>query len=237
MRYLLQLVFGPLLDLCLRLVQAFGRTISGREKSREIFEKPNPEPTSKTLRTAEIDPQKITRPFESRINQEGSGMAFLSELPTVPFDAVLDVSEEFELDPFVVAAIIATESAGNRFAMRYEPHYTYLFKVDEIAKNLLCTSKTEEVAQKTSWGLMQIMGAVARERGYRGWLSELTDMVVNLRYGCAHLKGYFEKYGNLEEAVASYNAGSPRLSGDSFVNQDYVDKVISMRNKMERSNS
>jgi len=58
-------------------------------------------------------------------------------------------------------------------------------------------------------------------------LSVLCKPVVGLEYGCQYLQWQFERYGELSDAVAAYNAGSVRLSEDgSYVNQAYVDKVM-----------
>lgn len=73
------------------------------------------------------------------------------------------------------------------------------------------------------------MGAVAREYGFRGWLSSLCDPEINLRYGCKHLKNlerrFLVTYG-WEGVVSAYNAGSPRRKGKSlWENQTYVNKI------------
>jgi len=234
LRYLLQQLFGALSGLFSRLRLAFGATSEAAKENSEILTKPNPDPTLTMPPTVEIEPKKLTSPSQLSARLGRSGMEFLSGLPTVPFGAIEKISEEFSLDPFLVAAIIRVESNGERFAMRYEPHYSYLFHVEQMAKKVGSSEATENTMQKTSWGLMQIMGAVARERGYRGWLSELTDMLVNLKYGCVHLQSYFERHGKLEHAIASYNAGSPRfLSDGQFVNQPYVDKVLRFYKKFQ----
>ena len=86
---------------------------------------------------------------------------------------------------------------------------------------------TELIAQKTSWGLMQVMGTVARELGHRGWLSELCEPERGIYYGCLHLKKLMDRHGNLSDTVAAYNAGSPRRDvNGKYVNQEYVDRFI-----------
>jgi len=82
------------------------------------------------------------------------------------------------------------------------------------------TAGTERILQRTSWGLMQIMGAVARERGFRGWLTELCDPAVNLEWGCRHLRWMVDHnntYGlpdyriKPEDLAAAWNGGKARL--------------------------
>ena len=90
---------------------------------------------------------------------------------------------------------------------------------------------TEEVGQKTSWGYMQVMGSVAREHEFRGWFPELCIPEVGIEYGARHFHKFFKKYGDLKQAISSYNAGNPAIISDGkgklvFKNQIYVDKVL-----------
>lgn len=135
---------------------------------------------------------------------------------------------EAGLNSALVEAIVSVESAGRPWAVRYEPLYRWT--MPQAPRPAGCTADTEAVMQRTSWGLMQIMGALARELGHEGWLTELVDAELNLRLGCAHLKRltarFGERYG-LEGVIAAYNAGSPRKKpGGQWVNQGYVDKVL-----------
>ena len=137
-------------------------------------------------------------------------------------------AEMYDIPQKLLEAIIETESANNKWAIRYEDHYRWLFRPNYYASQNIISLDTEKEAQKTSWGLMQIMGAVARERGFDGaYLSELCKPEVGIKYGSKHLKMHYKKYDNWKDAVASYNAGSPRHkdNGD-YVNQRYVDKVF-----------
>lgn len=127
-------------------------------------------------------------------------------------------AEKYGLPWPLVMAVVDVESSGNPWAYRYEPAYQWL-----VGQGL---TPTEQMAQRTSWGLMQVMGAVAREYGFKGWLTELCQPDVGLEYGCRHLKRYADRYRNWLDAIAAYNAGSPRKAGDVYVNQSYVDKVM-----------
>lgn len=122
------------------------------------------------------------------------------------------IAVSVHLDPDLVEAQIGIESAGDKWAWNPEPRYRWLWDVKrrepfrkltpiEIVSKfppkdfstVYGDPDQEFWAQQASWGLMQIMGAVAREHGFIGrYLTELTDPVVNLRYGCAHLAGLFE---------------------------------------------
>ena len=138
------------------------------------------------------------------------------------YDALIDrVAREHGLEPALVRAVVQVESGGDPWAVRAEPAF---YRTYVQPMNL---SDTEERARSISWGLMQIMGEVARELGFAGkYLSALCDPETGLRYGCMHLKRFLDRHGTVERAVAAYNAGSPRMANGRFVNQDYVDKVM-----------
>ena len=76
---------------------------------------------------------------------------------------------------------------------------------------------------------MQVMGACAREAGFRRWFTAMCDSYVGLQQGCQHLlriKHRFFGHHGWEGVVAAYNAGSPRRGSDGqWVNQRYVDTV------------
>ena len=101
--------------------------------------------------------------------------------------------------------------------------------------------QTELLFQQTSWGLMQIMGAVARERGFRGWLTELCDPQVNLEWDCRHLRWMLDHpldyglsiaqgpavlKGTLADLAAAWNGGARVVMDGKYKNQPYVDRVV-----------
>lgn len=132
------------------------------------------------------------------------------------------------IDWKLVQAICQKESSLNTQAVRFEPQYKYVYKVDELAKKLRITSATEEATQKFSYGLGQIMGAVCREYGYSEPLMLLlSDWRVALSYSVKHLVNYSKKYKTTSDVIAAYNAGSPRRTeAGLYVNQSYVDSVL-----------
>jgi len=82
----------------------------------------------------------------------------------------------------LVCAIVEQESAWEAHAIRYEP----AFRTRYVAP--LGLSPTEEIARSISWGLMQVMGQVAREHGFNGkFLSALCEPEAGLDIGCAVL--------------------------------------------------
>lgn len=157
----------------------------------------------------------------------------------------------YELPLNLVMAIVAQESDFNVFAYRVEPPYRYLWDVEEnmpfrpiSAKEQVSeyaprdfpwiesvsSQNTEWWGQQASWGPMQVMGAVAREYGFRRAFPALCTANEGVEYGCKHLARLADRFYQREGwtgVVAAYNAGSPRrVNGGEFVNQLYVDKVM-----------
>ena len=130
------------------------------------------------------------------------------------------------LDPNLVNAIVIVESSCDPSAIRYEQFYRYLFFPRECADKNGISFDTEVACQKMSWGLMQVMGAVAREYGFQGMFPDLCKVGIGLSYGCKLIHRLSEKYYQEEEVVSAYNAGCVvRTTGGMFTNQLYVDKV------------
>jgi len=92
---------------------------------------------------------------------------------------------EHLLYPELICGIIEQESNWNTWAMRYEPLF-YQKYIAPLIQRGEPINQTEAHARATSWGLMQVMGEVARENGF-GWthLSELCDPLVGLEEGCS----------------------------------------------------
>lgn len=141
-----------------------------------------------------------------------------------------------------------TESAGDWWAWKTEPHYRYLVDVrtgkpfrklttEEIKSEIAppgfntypySSRDTEWTGQQASWGPLQIMGAVAREYGFAEPFPKLCS-ATGVQYAVRHLiklKNRFYEKHQWPGVVAAYNAGSPRIRNDGqFENQHYVDKV------------
>ena len=145
--------------------------------------------------------------------------------------AIIAIAPQYSLPPNLVRAICEVESSFNPWAWRFEPQYKYL-----VGDRLTMTT-TERMGQMCSWGLMQVMGGVAREAGYRDAFPNLCDPDVGLNYGCKHLAKFYAKHLNWPDAIASYNAGSPRhnLADGGYVNQIYVDRVFRAWNLHEQN--
>lgn len=113
------------------------------------------------------------------------------------------MAQRYSLDPSLVCAIIEQESAWDAHAMRYEP----LFRTRYVSP--LGLPPTEEIARSISWGLMQVMGQVAREHGFAGkFLSELCEPGAGLEIGCAVLAAKLAAaHGDTSRALTLWNGG------------------------------
>ncbi len=178
-----------------------------------------------------------------------SGNAGIAERrPTAQIEII---AARHGLPPSIVVAICKTESGLNPWAMRCEPAYRWLWDVNRSEPFTLTqferadarlppkrfpqisgiSQLTEWTGQQSSWGLMQVMGALARQLGFRGHFPMICDPAIGVDLGCQHLvalRDRFLKQFGWPGVIAAYNAGTPRLNprGAGFVNQDYVDLVI-----------
>lgn len=142
-------------------------------------------------------------------------------------EMITEKSRLADLQPEMILAIIETESDGNPYAATYHANYSWINM--QTKRPADCHPNTESVQQRMAWGLMQIMGATARNIGFEGWLTELTIPVVNIAIGMKYLAGLSERYlesDGIDGVIAAYNAGSPKKTADGkYRNQAYVDKV------------
>jgi len=136
----------------------------------------------------------------------------------------------YPIGPNLVLAIIWKESSGDPAAWNPEPRYRWLWDLkhnrpfrqltaaeaesEEPPGDFACFAGDRDQewwAQQASWGLMQVMGAAARERGltenYIGAL--LNDPFLGIEYGIRHLWHYAFQLGNRQtvDALNRYNAG------------------------------
>lgn len=144
----------------------------------------------------------------------------------LPWQIIEDVADAENVPANLLAAIVQTESSNNRYAVRFEPHYKYLFKTKENAAANGITEATETVFQMTSFGLCQLMGAVARELGLKGTVFQLLDEQTNLTYAAKLIKRLANRFKERNDIIAAYNAGTPvKTMNGLYKNQSYVDKV------------
>lgn len=126
-----------------------------------------------------------------------------------------------ELPPPLVCAVIEQESDWNEYAQRYEPAFMSRYVGPLFTKGGM--THTEAYSRAYSWGLMQIMGQVAREMGFAGhFLSELCAPINAIEYGCRKLAACMKNAaGDEAKALLAYNGG-----GDP----DYPAHVLERKN-------
>jgi soluble lytic murein transglycosylase-like protein len=120
-------------------------------------------------------------------------------------------AEAHALWPELVCAIVEQESAWNPWALRYEPAFYERYIAPQIARGAI-PDVTESRARAFSWGLMQVMGQVAREHGFvEASLASLCAPAVGLEVGCrvfAAKLGVAE--GNVSRALLLWNGAGSR---------------------------
>lgn len=132
----------------------------------------------------------------------------------------------------LVAAITCVESAGIPWAYRFEPRFLSMYVSQSPERFGQTSVLSERHGRATSWGLMQIMGQVARERGcVLPYLTALCAPDAGLEWGCRHLSALAKRHRSRwgwDGVIAAYNAGAPRRAlNRDFENQHYVDRVKS----------
>lgn len=117
-----------------------------------------------------------------------------------------EMGAKYNVEPALIKATIKQESNWDVNASRYEAH-----KAD------------------ASWGLMQLLLVTAREVLGNPNLTttQLVQPRVNIEAGTKFISQLQSRFGNMRDAIAAYNAGSPRLMPGTkkYINQDYVDRV------------
>src|SRR5262249_45098268 len=139
--------------------------------------------------------------------------------PLVYWDSIRKYSAQHDLDPYLIAALVAQEStfdAGVR-------------------------------SSANAWGLMQLVPStgkkLARSVGVRFTMASLTNPETNLRLGTLYFSQLVSQFGGTYYALASYNAGDsrvnrwkserPALDEDEFIDdipfpetQNYVKRIL-----------
>ncbi len=107
-------------------------------------------------------------------------------------------SQRFDLSPELVLALIAVESQFDHFA----------------------------VSNVGARGLMQVMPFWKKELGNK--TDNLFEIETNIRYGCAILRMYKDRYHSLTRALAAYNG--------SLGSQRYPKKIYAVMKRFKASN-
>jgi len=132
--------------------------------------------------TSKPDAVKLPAPPEPEIIKRAATDTALQPSYTgrPHIDAIIErASARHNVDPFLIAAVLRTESSGRQFA----------------------------VSNKGASGYMQLMPATFRQ--FAGPGKNIFDPQENINGGAAYLKFLSDKYdGNVDKVLAGYNAGS-----------------------------
>jgi len=131
-----------------------------------------------------------------------------SPVPREIIELARSVAAEHALDPALVCAVIEQESAWDPWAVRYEPGF-----LSRYVAPLYTAGKfgaTEAYTRSMSWGLMQVMGQVAREFGFDApSLAKLCDAATGLAFGCRILAARLKRAkGDVPGALLAWNGGA-----------------------------
>lgn len=162
-------------------------------------------------------------------------MSVWADYPGLRFHwpAIQVAARAHQLDPLLVAAVVLQESGANADGFRHERNFwnRYLKRLPEWAG-------TNPRRVSSSYGLMQVMYPVARERGLAKDVppERLFEPDVALEFGCRQLRyvmdwvdAHFAQIpgqDRLRAALASYNGG---LQGPNALRPDnraYADSVL-----------
>lgn len=141
-----------------------------------------------------------------------------NELDTV----ILKKATQHNIDPFLLKALVATESSFDPMAYRHEPgFYRRYIQGKQQFVNHKYYDKSEIIS--ASYGAAQIMLTTAWQYGFprNADYKDLYEPEINLEFGCRVLKDMLRKYG-LELGILSYNSGSPRKSKSVIEQPNYV---------------
>lgn len=114
-------------------------------------------------------------------------------------------ASKYGLDPVLVAAVCEQESSWNMWSTRFENGFLHAYIKPANPEQ----PTTRELHLATSFGLMQIMGQTAVEKGFTGkYLTELCDPDVGVDFGCKKLQACIKKVnGDVQAALLCYNGG------------------------------
>ena len=133
-----------------------------------------------------------------------------------------DIAARHSLDPALICAIVEHESSWNLWAIRFEPAFFAKYVAPLFTNNKIePPTNSEAYSRALSWGLMQVMGQSARERGFSAqFLSELCDPAAGLEAGCDLFAHKLAVAGaNAERALQLWNGGA---------NPDYAAQVLAL---------
>jgi soluble lytic murein transglycosylase-like protein len=149
------------------------------------------------------------------------------DLKKVLEPTIIVVAHLYHVDPNWIKAIISKESEWNCFAVRYETECNILYQPAKFSSSQISLN-TEVNTQKTSWGLGQVMGSLAREQGLTGFMAQLIIPEINLKHIAMRLADLKKRSSDPAYLFAGYNGGPGAMrktANGLFKNQDYVNST------------
>ena len=134
-------------------------------------------------------------------------------------------ARKFDLNPRLILAMCIVESGLEPWATRFEPGWRWYLNPKQWARKHKTSRATERVHQATSWGLMQAMGTVALELGFKGPFPSLCLPERGLYYGCKKIKTLLDRYGDLQKALSAYNTGRPGTKAGKLYTAKVFDEM------------
>ena len=131
--------------------------------------------------------------------------------PTQLVALACDAAKRHALWPELVCAIVEQESEWNPWALRYEPAFYERYILPQLSCHAIAT-EGEARGRAFSWGLMQVMGQVAREHGFTGAsFASLCEPATGLDVGCRVFAAKIAAAaGNVGHALQLWNGGADR---------------------------
>lgn len=117
---------------------------------------------------------------------------------------------------------------------KYEKEINAAAEKYDLPANLIATmmhtesaGNSKAVSEKGARGLMQLMEGTAKEMG----VTDINDAGQNIMGGAKYMRQMIDKYGDLETALAAYNAGPGNVDKHGGVppfaeTQNYVKKIM-----------
>jgi len=138
------------------------------------------------------------------------------------------VARQHKINPHALQALGLAESDWNPHYIEYVPNPPLYFP-REAAEHLGCSYLTEVQAQSFKWGVGALPGFLARELGYRGWLTHLSQLELGLDLAAQFYAEMKDKYGDDPETcyAAYHGQGSiVKTVGGQFTNMAAVDHYM-----------
>lgn len=148
-------------------------------------------------------------------------------LQTIHRPTIDDTAQRYQLDADLLEAQMIIESSGRPDAFAFEAAFYQRYVV---GKHLPYSALGPLAA--CSYGLLQILFAVAYELGFRGRPEDLFVPAVGLDLGARKLRQLVDwAAGDVEQALCAYNGGTAHNCVRPFAQQAYADRVFAEKER------